>query len=93
MFFVPLAPAGDVMVIVEVLLAPAASVSVVGEYAKVQPAELPWNVAPKVKVLDAQPFGSLLVTVTVHVLELPAGPLRLGGNALTVGACVQVTMT
>jgi hypothetical protein len=65
MFFVPLAPTGDVTVMVVVEDAPPATVTFVGAKVAVQPAEPPWKLAPIVHVREPQPGASGFVTVTV----------------------------
>ena len=64
-FLLPLAETGDVTVIVDVLEAPPASVSVGGAKLAVQPVELPWKLAASVNTREPQAGASGFVTVTV----------------------------
>jgi hypothetical protein len=64
-FLLPLAPAGDFTVMVVVPDAPPATATVVGAKVAVQPAELPWKLAPMVHVREPQAGASGFVIVTV----------------------------
>ena len=93
-FLLPLAPTGEVTVMVVVLEAPPATVTVPGGVNEaLQPAEPPWKFAPMVQVRDPHAGASGFVIVTVYASAEPASPLCVRGTAATVGAWLHGWMT